>query len=389
MKPRPGRFSTVLMAVVATLAVGAGGGAVAYSKFSAPPTKTVVRQVTVQNSDPAASTSTLTIGQIYRSSYKGVVEITVTSTASGSPFGGGGQTQKAQGSGFVYDSKGNIVTNEHVVDGAQSVSVRFWNGDTYKATVVGSDPSTDLAVIKVDAPQSILSPLTVGDSGKVLVGDGVVAIGSPFGLEETVTSGIVSALHRQMQAPNDFTINDSIQTDAAINHGNSGGPLINAQGEVIGVNAQIRSDGGGSDGVGFAIPSNTIKLIATQLIGSGKAEHAYLGVSVETIPATVAPELKLVEGVQLVKVTSGTPAAKAGLHSSTGTKTVGGDPYRTGGDVITQFDGQKITTSEELQRAVDSKRPGDTVSITYWRDGKSHTTDVKLSTRPRVIPANP
>ncbi|MEK6275695.1 MAG: trypsin-like peptidase domain-containing protein [Actinomycetota bacterium] len=383
MNRRSRRIPTLLMAVVATLAVGAGAGAVAYSSFSSPDTTTVVRQVPVRNSEPAASTSPLTIGEIYRSSYKGVVEITVTLPSSGVPFGqGNGQTPKSQGSGFVYDSKGNVVTNEHVVDGARSISVRFWNGDTYKANVVGSDPSTDLAVIKVDAPQSILSPLTVGDSSKLLVGDGVVAIGSPFGLEETVTSGIVSALHRQMEAPNDFTINDSIQTDAAINHGNSGGPLLNAQGEVIGVNAQIAGDGGGNVGVGFAIPSNTIHLITTQLIGTGKAEHAYLGVSVVTIPATIASDLALVEGVELRKVTGGTPAAKAGLRSSIGTKSVDGDPYPIGGDVITAFDGKKVTTSEELQRAVDSKRPGDTVSVTYWREGKTHTTDVTLDTRP-------
>jgi putative serine protease PepD len=379
MNRRPGRISTLLMALVATLAVGAGAGAVAYSTFSSPGTKTVVRQVAVDNSQPA-STSGLTIGQIYRRSFRGVVEITVTS-ASSSPFGGGG-AQRAQGSGFVYDSNGDIVTNEHVVNGAQSVSVRFWNGNTYNATVVGSDASTDLAVIKVAAPSSILTPLTVGDSGRVLVGDGVVAIGSPFGLEETVTSGIVSALHRQMQAPNNFTINDSIQTDAAINHGNSGGPLINSQGQVIGVNAQIRSDSGGSDGVGFAIPSNTISTIATQLIGSGKAQHAYLGVSVQTIPASVASALKLTEGVELDKVRTGLPAAKAGLHGSTGTKIVGVDSYPTGGDVLTSVDGQKITTSEQLQRAIDAKHPGDTVSITYWRNGQSHTAQVKLATRP-------
>ena len=383
MKPRPGRTSTAIMALVATLAVGAGAGAVAYSTFSSPDTKTVVRPVAVPHSEPAASTSALTIGQIYRRTYKGVVEITVTSASAASPFGGGGGTQRSQGSGFVYDLKGDVITNEHVVDGAQSVTVRFWNGNTYKATVVGSDSSTDLAVIKVDAPQSILTQVALGDSGQVLVGDGVVAIGSPFGLEETVTSGIVSALHRQMQAPNNFTINDSIQTDAAINHGNSGGPLLNSEGQVIGVNAQIRSDGGGSDGVGFAIPSNTIGLIATQLIGSGKAEHAYLGVSVQTIPASVASDLKLVEGVELAKVTSGTPAAKAGLHSSTGTKAVGGDSYPIGGDVLTEVEGQKVATAEELQRAIDAKRPGDTVSITYWRDGQSHTAQVKLTTRPR------
>jgi putative serine protease PepD len=262
------------------------------------------------------------------------------------------------------------------------VSVRFWNGSVYKATVVGSDASTDLAVIKVDAPQSVLHPIAFGDSSKLQVGDGVVAIGSPFGLEETVTSGIVSALHRQMEAPNNFTINDSIQTDAAINHGNSGGPLLNSQGQVIGVNAQIRSDSGGSDGVGFAIPSNTIRSIASQLLGSGKVEHAYLGVQVQTIPASVASQLNLVEGVELSVVRSGTPAQQAGLKAANGTKAVGGDTYSTGGDVITSIDGQKVTTSQELQRAVDAKHPGDTISVDYWRDGKSHTAQVKLANRP-------
>jgi S1-C subfamily serine protease len=386
MKHRPARISTVLMALVATLAIGAGAGAVAYSTFASPDTKTIVR-VPVGNSEPAASTSALTIGEIYRRSYKSVVEITVTSPTT-TPFGGQ-ELRQAQGSGFVYDTDGHIVTNEHVVDGARSVSVRFWNGDTYKATVVGSDPSTDLGVIKVDAPQSLLTPLAVGDSAKVLVGDGVVAIGSPFGLEETVTSGIVSALHRQMQAPNRFTINDSIQTDAAINHGNSGGPLLSSEGEVIGINAQIAGETGANVGVGFAIPSNTITTIADQLIATGKVEHAYLGVSVQTIPDSVASDLGLVAGVELAKVTGGTPAAKAGLHGSTGTKRVEGDAYPTGGDVLTEIDGQKVSTAEELQRAIDSKHPGDTVSITYWRNGESHTTDVKLTSRPRTLPDTP
>ena len=296
-----------------------------------------------------------------------------------SPFGGQ-QPQQAQGSGFVYDPDGHIVTNEHVVDGATSVSVRFWNGNTYKATVVGSDPSTDLAVIKVDAPQSILSPLAVGDSAKVLVGDGVVAIGSPFGLEETVTSGIVSALHRQMQAPNNFTINDSIQTDAAINHGNSGGPLLNSEGQVIGVNAQIAERLRRQRWASASRSRRTrSRSIASQLIESGKVEHAYLGVSVQTIPESVASDLGLVAGVELAKVTSGTPAAKAGLHGSTGDEESRGRAYPTGGDVLTEIDGQKITTAEELQRAIDSKHPGDTVSITYWRNGESHTADVKLA----------
>ena len=385
MTRRPGRLPILASALVAALAVGAGAGAVIYSAVSSPNTKTVVRQVPVANSEPTANNSALTVGEIYRRSYKGVVEITVTSSSSSSPLGGEGQ--RAQGSGFVYDSEGNIVTNEHVVDGAKSVSVRFWNGDSYPATVVGSDPSTDLAVIKVDAPASILAPLPLGDSSKLLVGDGVVAIGSPFGLEETVTSGIVSALHRQMEAPNEFTINDSIQTDAAINHGNSGGPLLNSRGQIVGVNSQIRSDSGGSDGVGFAIPSNTIKSIASQLIASGKVEHAYLGVTVQTIPASVASDLNLVEGVTLKAVRSGTPAAKAKLHAATGLKTVENESYPTGGDVITAIDGQKITTSEELQRAIDAKRPGDTISLEFWRAGDSHKIDVTLATRPTQPPS--
>jgi S1-C subfamily serine protease len=380
MNRRPGRIPILASALVAALAIGAGAGAIVYSVVSSPETKTVVRQVAVADSEPTSNASALTVGEIYRRSYKGVVEITVTSSGSSSPLGG--EDQRAQGSGFVYDSEGNVVTNEHVVDGAQSVSVRFWNGDSYPATVVGSDASTDLAVIKVDAPSSILKPLTLGDSSKLLVGDGVVAIGSPFGLEETVTSGIVSALHRQMQARNEFTINDSIQTDAAINHGNSGGPLLSSHGQVIGANAQIRSESGGSDGVGFAIPSNTIKTIASQLIGSGKVEHAYLGVSVQTIPSSVASDLNLVEGVELRAVRPRTPAATAKLHAATGSKIVDGDSYPTGGDIITAIDGQKVTTSEGLQRAIDAKRPGDTISLEFWRDGESHTIDVKLATRP-------
>ena len=245
--------------------------------------------------------------------------------------------------------------------------------------------STDLAVIKVDAPESVLEPLTLADSSRVQVGDAAIAIGSPFGLEETVTSGIVSALHRSMEAPNDFTINDSIQTDAAINHGNSGGPLLNSSAQVIGVNAQIAGSTGANVGVGFAIPSNTVRKIADGLIQNGEVEHAYLGVSVQTIPESVADQLNLVAGAGQNEVRPGTPAAKAGLKGSTGEETVDGTPYVTGGDVITEIDGQAIQTSEELQRAIDSHKPGDTIKITYWRNGDSHTVDLKLGTRPNNL----
>ena len=379
---RRSRLPIVALVLVGTLALGAGAGAVAYSVAHPSSATTVVRQVPVRTSEPAADSSALTPGQIYRQTYKGVVEITV-STPQQTPMGN--QEAQAQGSGFVIDSDGHIVTNDHVVENADSVSVRFWNGDTYSASVVGTDPSTDLAVIKVDAPSSILHPVSLGDSSSVQVGDPVVAIGSPFGLEETVTTGIVSALHRQMQALNKFTINDSIQTDAAINHGNSGGPLFNAAGQVIGVNSQIAGQTGANVGIGFSIPSNTVRSIADTLISSGKVEHAYLGVSVQEIPATVAHDLSLTPGVEITDVKSGTPAQKAGLKGATGKKMVQGTQYATGGDVITAIDGQKVKTAEGVQLAIDAHHPGDTIEITYWRKGETKTVSVKLATRPTQI----
>jgi putative serine protease PepD len=373
---RPTRtVSALVAALVAAAAVGVGGAATYASLTSE---STVVRQVTVEASEPAANGTPLSVNQIYRRAYRGVVEITV-SAGSQAPFGG---EARAQGSGFVYDRGGHVVTNQHVVDGAESVSVRFWNGQSYDADVVGTDASTDLAVLDVDAPASLLEPIGLGDSGDVQVGDAVVAMGSPFGLEQTVTSGIVSALHRTMTAPNNFSINDSIQTDAAINHGNSGGPLLNAQGRVIGVNAQIESDSGGNDGVGFAIPSNTVRSIVSQLVETGEVEHAYLGVGVQEIPASVAEELDLAEGVALAEVRPDTPAERAGLRASTGSRLVDGQSYPIGGDVITAVDGEDVTSSEELQSMIDAKRPGETISITYVRDGDSRTVRVQLASRP-------
>jgi putative serine protease PepD len=343
----------LLGALLAGACIGAGGGAATYAALSSGDSKTVVHQVTVPSAQPAANASGLSVHSIYELARKGVVKITVSRGAS--PLGGSSQ---AQGSGFVYDADGHVVTNQHVVDGAESVSVQLWNGKSYTAHVLGTDASTDLAVLKVDAPSSQLFPLALGDSTKVAVGDSVVAIGSPFGLQETVTSGIVSALHREMTSPNNFAIDDSIQTDAAINHGNSGGPLLNAQGKVIGVTSQIESDSGGSDGVGFAVPSNTIRSIAVQLISSGKAEHAFLGVELRDAATN---------GATVAQVRADTPASKAGLKA---------------GDVITALGGKSISTSSELRAAVNARRPGDSVSLTYRRGGQSHTVTVKLASRP-------
>jgi putative serine protease PepD len=336
----------LLASLLAAACIGAGGGAVAYSVLS-DSGSTVVRQVTVQNAQPVASGSPLSVNSIYKNTYRGVVEITARSNGG-----------SAEGSGFVYDSSGHIVTNQHVVDGAQSISVRFWNGKTYSAQLVAGDSSTDLAVIKVNAPDSQLYPLTLGSSSKLAVGDPVVAIGSPFGLEETVTSGIVSALHRSIDSLNQgFSISDSIQTDAAINHGNSGGPLLNAQGQVVGVNAQIRSDSGDNAGVGFAIPSDTVRSIAGQLISNGKAVHAYLGVSLDATAASA----------RVAEVRPGTPAAKANLRA---------------GDVVTAVDGTTVNSAEALTRAIDAHKPGATVTLKITRNGNDVTAQVTLASRP-------
>jgi putative serine protease PepD len=338
--PRRSRIP-LIASLLAAACVGAGGGALLYSAFGSNDKTTVIRPVTVKDTQPAAS-SPLSVNAIYRNNYKGVVEIT---------------DGQAEGSGFVYDESGNVVTNQHVVSSGGPFRVTFWNGKTYDAHLVGSDASTDLAVIKVDAPASQIHPLQLGDSSALQVGDGVVAIGSPFGLQETVTSGIVSALHRAMTSPSNYTISDSIQTDAAINHGNSGGPLLNTAGNVVGVNSQIRSDSGGNEGVGFAIPSNTVRNVVTQLIATGKAEHAFLGVSIDSTASNA-----LIAGVR-----PDTPAAKAGLKK---------------GDVVTSLGGKTISNPDELASVINGFKPGDSVSLTYQRDGKSHTVQVKLATRP-------
>jgi len=363
------RRTTALVVTVA-LASGAGGAAVyglAGNGSSAAPATVVTAAAPTARPAAAVKTSgSLSVNQIYQRTNPGVVDIKVTTGGSaptdnfGGPGGSGngsGQESQAEGSGFVIDGDGHIATNQHVVDGANKITVTFADGTKAGAKVVGTDSSTDVAVIKVDAPKSELHPLQFADSNGVLVGDGVVAIGSPFGLEGTVTTGIVSALNRTIQAPNNFTINGAIQTDAAINHGNSGGPLLDADGHVIGINAQIESDSGGNDGVGFAIPSTIVQRVAQQLISSGKVAHAYLGVQLSDGNG----------GAQVGQVVSGAPAADAGVRT---------------GDVVTAIDGKTITGADALVTAVDGKKPGDTVTLKVRRGGSTSDIKVKLGTRP-------
>ncbi|MBA3842723.1 MAG: trypsin-like peptidase domain-containing protein [Actinobacteria bacterium] len=343
------------LCVAAVAGGGAGAGAVALTHGSSPASSTTVAVPAASVSNVAAGL-TLTVGQIAKQSSPGIVEIDATSaSASAGPFGGS-QSSSAEGTGFVYDLKGDIVTNEHVISGSNAITVKFPDGTKYKATVVGSDTSSDVAVLHVAAPASKLTVLTLDDSSKVAVGDGVVAIGNPFGLDNTVTSGIVSALDREITAPDNTPIEGAIQTDAAINHGNSGGPLLDLEGKVIGITAQIQSDSGGNDGVGFAIPSNTVRTVVTQLISTGTAQHALLGVNVQTAAT----------GVKVAAVSSGSGAADGGVKA---------------GDVITDVGGTHVATAERLRAIIAAHQPGDTLTLTVNRDGASKTLKVTLGNR--------
>ncbi len=339
-----------------------------------------------------------TVDQIYKADGNGVafIESSIPPQESAEAFNPFGESESqggstATGSGIVLDSKGHILTNNHVIEGASKIEVKLGESDKeYTAEVVGTDPASDLALLKVSAPSSELTPLTLGDSSKMEVGDPVVAIGNPFGLDRTVTSGIVSALQRQIQAPNGFSIDNVIQTDAAINPGNSGGPLINSAGEVIGINSQIETGGNGADGnvgIGFAIPINTAKEVISELETKGTVEHAYLGIKGGTITPQLAEVVNLPtkEGVLIASVEPGGPAAKAGLKGGSTEATIDGQPVTLGGDIITEADGKKITNMEQVIELISEKKPGDEIQVKYLRDGKEQTATVKLGTRPAKV----
>jgi len=347
--------------------------------------------------DVKESSGANVVNQIYRHDGQGVAFIEATiapEEASGSPLnpfeeesGGGGV---ATGSGFVIDTEGHILTNNHVVDGATKIQVKLGSSDTTRsAEVVGTDPASDIALLKVDAPADQLHPLALGDSAKVQVGDPVVAIGNPFGLDRTVTSGIVSALQRQIQAPNGFSISHVIQTDAAINPGNSGGPLIDAGGSVIGINSQIETGGGsnGNVGIGFAIPIDTARQVVDEIEQNGKVEHAYLGINGGTITPALADAVNLPvgKGVLVAEVVKGGPADKAGLEGGSTEATIEGAKFKLGGDIITEVDGEPIDSMEEVIEAVDAAKPGEEMELTILRHGDSKKLTVTLGDRPASV----
>ena len=330
-----------------------------------------------------------TIADIYRKEGPGVVYIQARGVSGNSPFGLPQQGSVATGSGFVLDNQGYILTNDHVVEGSSNVTVRFSeNGNPIKADVKGRDPSSDLAVLKVDPSKANVDPLPLGDSSKAQVGDAVVAIGNPFGLQRTVTSGIVSAVQRHIEAPNNFTINGAIQTDAAINPGNSGGPLIDANGRVIGINSQIATGGGnGSVGIGFAVPINLAKRVIPQLEKGGTVQRAYLGVEMATVTSQIAKALKLPtdHGALIQRVIPGGPAAKAGLR---GGHTPTSQDLNAGGDLIVKVGGKDVRSSDGVAAAIASKKPGDVVNVQYYRGTHLRSTSVKLGKRPSQIPGS-
>ena len=350
-----------------------------------------IKEVAPQESSeatPVSSDGSSSVREVYTRDGRGVVSVDVAATSESGPAGG---------SGFVVDEAGHIVTNQHVVEGAEDISVRFADGTRREAEVVGQDPSTDVAVIKVDAPQEVLEPLTLGDSNSVGVGEPVIAIGNPLNVGISVTTGIVSGLGRPIKAPNNYTINDAVQTDAAINPGNSGGPLLDSRGTVIGVNAQIASESGGFEGVGFAVPIDTVKGVVKQLITDGKVVHGYIGVSmfqlgVDELSAYAGlSEETLKEkyglpghGAIVSEVTPDGPAEKAGIRGGE-EKDIEGISVPIG-DVITEIEGDPVSSSDDVIEVVNSLKPGDRLPMTVVTPGeKERHVEVTVGTRPEGV----
>ncbi|MGH3006172.1 MAG: S1C family serine protease [Gaiellaceae bacterium] len=363
-----------------------GGAAVGIGAAVDSDTRTVVTTVEQASAAPpsfAGSDEARSIQDIYETAGPGVVQVTSTSVVASDPFFGA-QEVPSLGSGFVIDKAGHIVTNYHVVEGADEVEVNFSGADRVPARIVGTDPSTDIAVLKIDAQARALTPLPLGNSDAVRVGDAVVAIGNPFGLERSVTAGIVSALQRDIQAPDGFTIDKAIQTDAPINQGNSGGPLLNSRGQVIGVNSQIQSESGGNVGIGFAVPINTVREVVSDIIETGRVDHAWIGIRMQGIDESLSGAFRLPvsEGVLVAAVSPGSPADRAGLRGGSQQVVVDGVSYVLGGDIITRADGAEVTEPEDLSGLVMAKEPGDTLTLEIHRGDSERTVSITLGRRP-------
>jgi S1-C subfamily serine protease len=383
------RLVFVTLAIVAIALVACGAPLVGSSTVETAPTATpTVSQETPVAPNPSADGLEAEVEAVYAQASPSVAFI--TSRIMTYDFFMQAVPQEGTGSGFVYDNEGHIVTNYHVVENAESVSVTLAGGQTSDATIIGVDPSTDLAVLRIDA-DSLPAPLTLADSDGLRVGQFVVALGNPFGLAHTLTVGVVSSLGRIIESPDGRFIGEAIQTDAAINPGNSGGPLLNLDGQVIGVNAQIVSPSQASAGIGFAIPSNAVRRVVPQLIAQGRYPHPWLGVTIMDLTAERATVLRQAgldvpvdEGIVVMEVTSGSPAAAAGIRGGQREVTVGNARILWGGDIIVALNGQPVANLQELTVYLESEtQVGDTVHVTVIRDGDETDVSLTLAERPQ------
>jgi S1-C subfamily serine protease len=394
--------SILPIAVVVSAVVGAGAAVGVVEGLDLGPAKTsttLVQQAPFgATSNANDATTGLTAGDIYKRDAPGVVFVRsqiVQRTQSPFDFGLPQEQQgEATGSGFVVDQAGTILTNAHVVNGATKVTVQFQNKESLEAKVLGKDESTDIALLQVDPAGLKLTPLTLGSSRGVQVGDPAIAIGNPFGLERTLTTGVISAVQRTIQAPNNFEIDDVLQTDAPINPGNSGGPLLDTDGRVIGINSQIETggSGGGSVGIGFAVPIDTAKSEISQLEKGGTVRGAYLGLTSLTIDGSLsALNLPVKTGALVQTVQKGTAAEKAGIKGGTISTATESSQVAVGGDIIVSLNGKAVNSSEELANDVEAHKPGQTVKLGIMRANghggyDQKTLSVALGTRPNSIP---
>jgi S1-C subfamily serine protease len=386
------RRALAATAALAAFAAGCGGGGGTKTVTQASETQTQTTKVEVLRGSSSAGRSGFDPGTIYKTEGPGVVTLVAL---SGSGRNLQGRASEALGSGFVVDGEGYIATNAHVVTSdsgkrAAELYVQFADGNELPGRIVGTDPDSDVALVKVDpaqlrGPGAKLVPLPFGSTSELQVGDPVAAIGSPFGEQQSLSVGVVSALNRDIESLTNFSIGNAIQTDAAINHGNSGGPLLDGSGKVIGINAQIQSTGGGGEGVGFAIPIETVKRSVEQLRAQGHVDYAYLGVSTVSLYPQLAQRLgiKVLEGGLIDHVQASGPAAAAGLHGADSHITFQGvHNVPVGSDVILAVGSRRLSQAQDLSDLIGVHRPGDTVKLTILRDNKKRTVSVKLGKRP-------